>query len=91
MIIKAFGLWALGFGLLAFGTLFVWLGAHGWKHRHEDNISLIEALILKTAGEKPLAFGKWDTMMATVQPILLLIFGPLMIVGGLMILVTTGE
>lgn len=76
-----------GLGLLLFGGLFVWLGLDGWKHRREDRISLIEETILAAGGDQePLPFNRWDRIMAYVQPILLLVFGPAMICLSLVIL-----
>ena len=81
-----------GLGLLLFGLLFVWLGATGWKHRREERISLIEAAILKAGGEEePLPRNNWDRFAAYVQPVLMLIFGPLMILGGFAVLSLLGE
>ena len=81
-----------GFGLLTFGALFVWFGIDGWRHRREERINLIEAAILKAGREdNPLPFNRWDRMMAYVQPVLMLIFGPLMILFGIAILSLLGE
>lgn len=81
-----------GLGLLLSGLLFVWLGATGWKHRREERISLIEAAILKAGGEEePLPRNNWDRFAAYVQPVLMLIFGPLMILGGFAVLSLLGE
>ena len=81
-----------GIGLLLFGLLFIWLGLDGWKHRRMERISLIEAAILKAGkDEDPLPFNRWDRMMAYVQPVLMLIFGPLMILGGVAVLSLLGE
>ena len=81
-----------GFGLLIFGALFVWFGIDGWRHRRKERISLIEAAILKAGKEnEPLPFNRWDRMTAYVQPVLLLIFGPLMILGGVAVLSLLGE
>ena len=76
-----------GFGLLIFGAFFVWFGIDGWRHRHEERTSLIEAAILKAGGEEnPLPHDRWDRMMAYIQPVLMLIFGPAMIFLGVVIL-----
>ena len=87
--------WAVilkGLGLLVFGSLFVWFGIDGWRHRREGRISLIEAAILKAGKEdNPLPFNRWDRMMAYVQPVLMLIFGPLMLLFGMAILSLLGE
>ena len=81
-----------GLGLLVFGMLFVALGLSGWRHRRQERVSLIEAAILKTGGdEEPLPFNRWDRIMAYVQPVLMLIFGPLMILGGIAVLSLLGE
>ena len=29
-------------GLLTFGSMFIWLGLDGWKHRRQERINLIE-------------------------------------------------
>lgn len=81
-----------GSGLLICGLLFFWLGVLGWRHRREERISLMEEAILKAAGEaEPLPFNWWDRMMSYVQPALFLIFGPLMILGGVAVLSLLGE
>ena len=81
-----------GVGLLGFGALFVWMGLNGWRHRREERVSLIEAAILEAGkGEEPLPFNRWDRVMAYVQPVLMLIFGPLMILLGIAVLSFLGE
>ena len=81
-----------GAGLLVFGSLFVWMGLDGWRQRREERISLIEAALLKAGDEdEPLPLNRWDRAMAYVQPVLLLIFGPLMIIGGIAVLSLSGE
>ncbi len=81
-----------GFGLVIFGLLFLRLGLDGWKHRRAERISLIEAAILKAGGEdEPLPFNRWDRMMAYLQPVLMLVFGPLMIFGGIAVLSLLGD
>ncbi len=80
-----------GLGLVGIGLLLIWLGITGWRHRREDRISFIEAAILKTADAEPLPLRRWDRAWAYVQPILLLIFGPLMLFGGIAVLSLLGE
>lgn len=81
-----------GLGLLVIGALFVWLGIAGWKQRKAERISLIEAAILKaTDTREPLPFNNWDQIMAYVQPVLMLISGPLMVLAGLGVLSLLGE
>ncbi|MGY6637364.1 MAG: hypothetical protein ACXIUO_09515 [Erythrobacter sp.] len=77
-----------GLGLIGFGLLFIWLGITGWKSRREERISIIEAAILKATDAEPQPFGRWDSMWAHVQPVLMLIFGPLMLLSGIAILIT---
>lgn len=80
-----------GLGLIGFGLLFIWLGVTGWRRRREDRISIIEAAILKAADAEPQPFALWDRMWAYVQPVLMLILGPLMLLGGIAILSLLGE
>lgn len=81
-----------GLGLIIFGLLFVRLGMDGWQHRRAERTNLIEAAILKAGGNKqPLPFNRWDRAMAYVQPVLMLTFGPLMIVSGIAVLSLLGE
>lgn len=76
-------------GLLVFGALFIWLGILGWKHRSEDRISVIEAVLL--GDEEPLPFSRIDRALAYIQPFLFLFMGPMMVLGGVAIIATTGE
>ena len=80
-----------GLGLIGFGLLFLWLGFAGWRCRREERISLIEAVILKATDADPQPLGRWDRIWAYVQPLLLLIFGTLMLLGGIAILSLLGE
>ncbi len=80
-----------GLGLIGFGLLFIWLGITGWRSRRDERISIIEAAILKATDAEPQPFSRWDRMWACVQPILMLIFGPLMLLGGIAILSLLGE
>jgi len=80
-----------GLGLIGFGLLFIWLGITGWKHRRDERISIIEAAILKAADAEQLPLTRWDRAWAYVQPVLALIFGPLMLFGGIAVLSLLGE
>ena len=81
-----------GLGLIIAGLLFLWLGARGWRHRREERISLIEAALLKAGvGKEPSPFNPWDRIMAYVQPVLMLIFGPLMVLAGIAAVSLMGE
>ncbi len=80
-----------GLGLIGFGLLFIWLGIFGWRNRREDHISLIEAAILKAADAEPHPFNRWDRLWAYVQPVLMLIFGPFLLLCGVAILSLLGE
>ena len=80
-----------GLGLIGFGLLFIWLGVTGWRNRREGRISFMEAAILKVADAEPQPYGRWGRMWAYFQPVLMLIFGPLMLLGGIAILSLVGE
>lgn len=67
---------------LALGALFVGLGLLGWKRRKDERISLIEAAILKATHAEPLPLNEWDRAMGYAQPVLMLIFGPIMLILG---------
>ena len=74
--------------LLLCGALFVGLGITGWRHRREERINLIEAAILKAGNAEPLPFSRWDRAMAYAHPVFMMIFGPLMILLGIIMLST---
>lgn len=78
-------------GLMMFGALFIYFGVHSWQDRRNERAKLIEAATLRTADEEPLPLDAWDRAMAYIKPVLLLIFGPAMILLGLNILSTLGE
>jgi hypothetical protein len=74
-------------GLLTFGTLFIWLGYDGWKHRRAERVGMIEAAVLKTGGEAdPLPHDRWDRALAYIKPVLMLILGPAMIFTAMTIM-----
>lgn len=74
-------------GLFTFGLLFIYLGLHGWKDRRKKRISPIKAANSK-AGKQDTSLPdeRWDRVIAYVQPVLMLLFGPAMLVTGLHIL-----
>ena len=81
-----------GLGLILCGLLFVAFGMDGWQNRRHERINLVEAAILKAGkDDKPLPLNRWDRTMSYVQPVLMLIFGPLMILGGVAVLLRLGE
>ena len=81
-----------GLGLIFIGLLFVRFGLGGWRHRREDQVSLIEAAILRAGKqENPLPLNQWDRTMESVQPVLMLILGPLLILCGVAVLSLLGE
>ncbi len=74
-----------GIIVLAVGLLFIGLGIYGWRVRREARISLLEAAILKGGDADPLPFNWWDRVMAYLQPVLMLIFGPLLVALGIIL------
>jgi len=80
-----------GLGLVAVGLLFIWLGITGWRGRRDEHISILEAAILKASDAEPLPRERWDRIWAYVQPVLMLVFGPLMLLSGIGVLSLLGE
>ena len=77
--------------LLLFGVFFCWAAVVGWRHRHEDKISLLEAGILKASGEEPLPLTRFDRLLQNFQLIVMTIFGPPMVfLGGYGLLTEIG-
>lgn len=73
----------VGFGLFGFGLLFCWMALLGWRRRDEEQISLLEAGILKVTGEEPLPLTRLDWWLQRFQLVMMTIFGPLMaFLGG---------
>jgi hypothetical protein len=75
-----------GIIVLAVGLLSIGLGIHGWRVRRQARISLLEAAILRLGDADPLPFNRWDRAMAYVQPVLMLIFGPFLVVLGIILI-----
>ena len=72
---------------LAFGGLLTWVAAVNLKHKYEDRISLIEAVILKATGEEPLPLTRFDRCFQTFQVIMASIFGPVLLLLGIVMLI----
>lgn len=78
-------------GLFGAGLLFCWLALLGWRHRNEENISLLETGILKATGEEPLPLTRLDWRLQRFQLVMMTIFGPLLaLLGGYGLLSETG-
>ena len=72
--------------MLAVGSMFCWLAVSGWKHRKEERISLIEAVILKTTGAEPLPLGRFDRWFQLFQLVMISALGPIIGTLGAMLL-----
>ncbi|PKB14820.1 hypothetical protein B0I00_2422 [Novosphingobium kunmingense] len=69
--------------LFGVGALFTWLAALGWRRRDDDNISILEAGILKVTGAEPLPVTGFDRWLQRFQLVMMSLFGPVMIfIGG---------
>ncbi|WP_370191352.1 hypothetical protein [Qipengyuania sp.] len=69
-------------GLFLVGLLFCWLAFVGWRNRHAESISLLEAGILKATGDEPLPLTRFDRWLQTFQLIMITLFGPSMLFLG---------
>ena len=69
-------------GLLLVGLLFCWLAFAGWRNRHGESISLLEAVILKVGDDEPLPLTKFDRWLQKSQLIMISTFGPPMVFLG---------
>jgi hypothetical protein len=77
--------------VLAVGALFSWLAVLGWRRRREEQISLLEAAVLKTTGAEPLPLTRFDRALQRFQLVMMSLFGPgLMVLGAVALLVETG-
>jgi hypothetical protein len=71
---------------IAMGGLLTHTGWRHWRMRKMETVSVIEAALLKTAQQLPLPRTKLDKMLTYIQAILGLIFGPIiMILGGVLL------
>ena len=69
--------------LTLIGFFFCWAALKGWRHRHEESISLLEAGILKATGAEPLPLTRLDRWLQKFQLVMMTLFGPPMVfVGG---------
>ena len=68
--------------LLGVGALFSWLAMLGWRCRHEESISLLEAGILKATGSEPLPLTRFDRWLQRFQLVMMSVFGPLLLLIG---------
>jgi hypothetical protein len=77
-----------GLFIVALGAFLTWMGWRHWRYRNEDTITLLEAGILKAAGEEPLPRTPTDRVLSIVQAALGFVLGPFfMLVGVAIILV----
>jgi len=68
--------------LLGVGVFFCWLAFLGWRYRNEDRIGLLEAGILKAAGEEPLPHTRFDRWLQRFQIVMMTLFGPIFLFLG---------
>ena len=76
-------------GLIALliGVLLTWIGWRHWRYRKQDSISVLEASILKVAGEEPMPQSRLDRFLADAQAILGFTLGPFFLLVGLVVIV----
>ena len=76
---------------LLVGLLFTSLAVVGWRHRHEELISLAEAAILKVTGAEPLPLTGFDRGFQMFQLLMMSVLGPVLVVLGILgLLIGTG-
>ena len=75
-----------GLIILVVGLGMTWLAILGWRQRHQENVSLIEAVILKTIGAQPLPLTWFDRLLQRFHIIMMSLFGPLAVLVGLLLL-----
>ena len=75
-------------GLIALlmGVTLTYVGWRHWSFRKQDTISVLEAGLLKAAGEDPLPRTKIDRILTYVQAVLGLILGPFFFLCGIAVL-----
>ncbi len=73
-------IFALGLSFL--GLFFCWAAFMGWRYRNEESISLLEAGILKATGEEPLPLTRVDRWLQKFQLVMMILFGPPMVLLG---------
>lgn len=75
-----------GLVVLAVGLGMTWLAVLGWRHRHQESVSIAEVVILQTTGAEPLPLTRFDRLLQRFQIIMMSLFGPLAVLIGLLLL-----
>jgi hypothetical protein len=70
------------FFMIAFGGFLTWAAVMNWRHRGEEKISVLEAVILKTTGVAPLPLTRLDRWLQKFHIAFATIFGPLLLLVG---------
>ena len=72
-----------GVAFLAVGALLTWTSWRAGVFLNQEAISVMEAAILKTAGEEPLPLTKYDRIATRFHAIFGFVFGPVFALLGL--------
>ena len=72
----------VAFFIIAFGGFLTWVAVMNWRHRGEEKISILEAVILKTTGVEPLPLTRLDRWLQRFHIVFASIFGPLLLLVG---------
>ncbi|MCJ2188489.1 hypothetical protein [Novosphingobium beihaiensis] len=75
------------FFFAVFGAFLTWVSVLNWRHRGEEKISLLEAAILKAAGEDPLPPSWIDRLLHKFHIAFASVFGPLFLFLALAMLI----
>jgi hypothetical protein len=75
-----------GLFLTLFGGFLTWIAVYNWRHRRDEKISIVEAVILKATGEQPLPLTRFDRALQWFQIVMASILGPLLLLAGLAVL-----
>lgn len=68
--------------IIAFGAFLTWSAVMNWRHRGEEKISVLEAVILKTTGEEPLPLTRLDRWLQRFHIVFASLFGPFLLLVG---------